>query len=301
MSIDLERRARLFRRARIGVLAVVIVYFFLPYEVQSVIPVWLLFLAALGLEVDFFVGGWLQMRRGTVREPVDRGPQARDLADLGRVEYEDLPLFPPEWYRAPGPVVEARSYRRYALEALAGLVLVAAILFYAARPHGWDAVSAADRGRAETRFSHEATLIAGHPARVECDESGERVGFVQDADGVAEVGGRIAYVTPSICNTLYQLAFEDRVRSFSGTARAIAVLAHEAWHLHGVRDEGLANCYAFQSGVELGVHLGLAEGEARSMMREQLVEPPPDLAYRVPPGCRDGGEADLHPERSAWP
>jgi hypothetical protein len=301
MSADLRRRARLQRRLRVGVLAIVVVYFFLPYEVQSVIPVWLLFLAALGLEAEFFVSGWLQMRRGTEPRPVDRGPQPRDLADLGRIEYEDLPLFPPEWYRAPAPAMEARSYRRYALEALAGLALVAGILFYAVRPHGWDAVSAADKARAEARFSREASLIAGHPARVECDTSGKHVGLVQEADGVAEIGGREAFVTPSICNTLYQLAFKGRVRSFTGTARALAVLAHEAWHLHGVGDEGLTNCYGFQSGVELGVHLGLAESEARSMMREQLAEPPPSLPYRVPPGCRNGGEYDLHPQRSAFP
>ena len=41
-SSALDRRARLHRRARIGVLAAVVGYFFLPYEVQAVIPVWLL-------------------------------------------------------------------------------------------------------------------------------------------------------------------------------------------------------------------------------------------------------------------
>jgi hypothetical protein len=166
------------------------------------------------------------------------------------------------------------------------LAVVAVILYFAVRPSGWDAVSPGDQARAEAVFSREASQIAGHPTDITCDERGEFVGFVQDADGSAEVGGRNAYLTPAICNTLYQLAFKDRVESFSGTARAIAVLAHEAQHLRGVRNEGLANCYGFQSGVQLGVNLGLSEERARRMMREQLATPPPSREYRVPSDCR---------------
>ena len=155
-------------------------------------------------------------------------------------------------------------------ETAAALAVVAGILYYASRPHGWDAVSTAHRARAEAVFSREAEKIAGHPARVVCDTSGRYVGFVQDADGLAFVGGARAYLTPAICDTLYQLAFKHRAQSFPRTARAIAVLAHESWHLEGVSNEGLTNCYAFQSGVRLGVDLGLSDGTAYSMMREQL-------------------------------
>jgi hypothetical protein len=316
LSDALQRRARAFRLARIGVLALVIGYFFLPYGVQAYIPVWLLFLAALGLEVDFFLGGYLQMRRGQPVVPShDRGPQPRDLADLGGVQPDDEPLdelllFPPEWYSLPPAApdeVEAprRSYWRYVAEAIAAVGIVAVILFFASRPQGWDAVSSAHRARAEAVFSREATTIAGHPARIRCDTSGEHVGFVQEADGVAEVGGRQAYLTPSICNTLYQLAFKHRAQSFSRTARAIAVLAHESWHLRGVRNEGLANCFGFQSGVRIGVDLGLSEGRARAMMREQLATNASDAAgnaqYLVPRGCSDRGAYDLRPAARAFP
>src|SRR5262245_59365426 len=85
----LERRARAFRRARIVVLALVVGYFFLPYGVKLWIPVWLPFLAALALEVHFFVGGYVHTRQGTGgrRAAPDRGPQPRDLADLGGDEW----------------------------------------------------------------------------------------------------------------------------------------------------------------------------------------------------------------------
>jgi hypothetical protein len=304
-SSALDRRARLHRLALVAVLALVVGYFFLPYEVQAVIPVWLLFLAALGLEVEFFVGGWRQARQGVVREVPDRGPQPRDLEELGAQpdEFEPLSLFPTDWYRAP----EAAPHRqwRYVAEAAAGLAIVAVILYFAVRPSGWDAVSSANQAKAEAALSREASLIAGHPAQVTCDDSGQQVGYVLDADGVAEVGGRQAYLIPEICNTLYQLAFKHRVQSFARTARAIAVLGHESQHLKGVRNEGLANCYGFQSGVELGVNLGLSESRARAMMREQLATNASDAAghpqYLVPSGCRDGGSEDLNPAAPGFP
>jgi hypothetical protein len=185
------------------------------------------------------------------------------------------------------------------------VALVAGILFYASRPQGWDAVRAEARARTENVLSREASLIAGHPARIGCDAKGEYVGFVQEADGLAFIGGDRAFLTPSICNTLYQLAIKHRTQGFAPTARAIAVLGHESWHLRGVRDEGLTNCYAFQSGVEIGVHLGLSEATARSMMREQLATNASDSGrntqYRVPSECHNGGSADLNPGSASFP
>jgi hypothetical protein len=294
----LERRTRLFRLGRVAVLALVIGYFFLPYSVQGWIPVWLPFLAALGLEIQFFVGG-LRKRPG-VATATNRGPQPRDLFELG---------WEPEWeddeYESQYEPAAPRLYRRHLAEGLVALAIVAGILFYASRPHGWNAVSTADQARAEAVFSREATGIAGHPARIVCDTSGLHVGIVQEADGAAPVGGNVAYLVPSLCDSLYQLRFKHRVQSFSRTARAIAVLAHESWHLHGVSDEGLTNCYAFQSGVAVGIDLGLSESRARAMMREQLATNPSDSAgdsrYLVPPGCRDGGQYDLHPGSHQFP
>ena len=295
----MQRRARLFRRGRMAVLALVIAYFFLPYSIQAVIPVWLLFLAALGLEVEFFLGGYRQAQRGQPAVELDRGPQQRDLSELGRWAW---------WESDPAIALQVDDSRFrwiHFAEAAVGIVLVAGILFYAVRPKGWDAVGSADRARTETVLSHEASLVAGHPAEIGCDTSGEYVGFVQEADGLAFVGGDQAYLTPSICNTLYQLRFKNRSEPFSHVARALAVLGHEAQHLRGVRDEGLANCYGYQSGVEIGVHLGLSEKTARAMMREQLATNASDsglnVQYRVPSGCHNGGTADLHPDAAGFP
>ena len=130
------------------------------------------------------------------------------------------------------------------------------------------------------------------------------MGVVQHADGVATVGGDRAYVTPEICLDLYRLAFEGEERG-SRTARAIAVLAHESWHLRGESDEGATECLALQSGVELGRRLGLDEGTARRMMAQQLAENSlrgaEGLEYRVSSECRDGGRVDLDPDGEAFP
>ena len=170
---------------------------------------------------------------------------------------------------------------------------------------GWDGLDQEDRAKTEALLAAEAGRIAGHEARVHCDARGETVGIVQHADGVAEVGGRNAYLTPQICYRLYQLAFKGDEGPFSQTARAIAVLAHEAWHLHGETNEGVTNCYAFQSGVTLGRRLGLSEGTAARMMRQQLADnatygrSAPE--YLVPQECRDGGRLDLVPGSSRFP
>jgi hypothetical protein len=289
----------------------VIGYFFLPYSVQAWIPVWLPFAAALGLETQFFLGGYRASRREHVDPaPVpDRGPQPRDLSELGGepwwLEEGDEDEEQKEETYEPPPLEAGRPYTRHLAEAAVAIAIVGGILFYAVRPHGWNAVSATDQARAEAVFSREAAGIAGHPARVVCDTSGRHVGIVQEADGAAPVGGQVAFVVPSLCNELYQLRFKHRVQSFSRTARAIAVLAHESWHLHGVSDEGLTNCYAFQSGVAVGVDLGLSESRARAMMREQLATNASDSAgdsrYLVPSGCRNGDEYDLHPGSNQFP
>ena len=161
---------------------------------------------------------------------------------------------------------------------------------------GWDSLSVATRTEAQDRFSQEASTIAGKPVRVRCDESGEYVGAVQHADGVATVGGDLTYLTPERCLDLYRLAFDGEVTG-SQTGRALAVLAHEAWHLRGVRNEGTAECFAFQSGVALGQRLGLSEEAAGRLMSQQLAE----NAGRKRRGRRVPGPAGLPQRRHARP
>jgi len=112
------------------------------------------------------------------------------------------------------------------------------------------------------------------------------------------------WLTPDVCYRLYRIGHAHRSAGAS-SGKAIAVFAHEAWHLHGVSREALANCYAYQSGVSVGQALGLTAGTARGLMHEQLADNPADFgatpAYVVPHGCHAGGSLDLHLDDDHFP
>jgi hypothetical protein len=296
-----------------------------PGELRERVPILVVFLLALGLEVHFLVGA---LRGGSARRP-DRSPQEidrdrygfeREPDDIVVVEDGDEEI----WLAVSDAVVddlvgydagadelepepEPRSLfaavRRFAVGLGLIVALVGAVWIVEQRS-GWDSLSGDTRGAAVARFSDEASRIAEKPVAIRCDESRDYVGAVQHADGVAVVGGDLALLTPEICDDLYRLAFEDETTG-SRTGRAIAVLAHEAWHLRGESDEATTECYALQSGVALGQRLGLDEGTARQLMRQQLTENAlrglGSLEYRVTSECRDGGRLDLDPSDGTFP
>jgi len=328
----------LVRRLRIAGIALVAAWFLVP-GLQDWIPVWVPFLAFAGLELQYLISGLRD--RGTPRRR-GRSPQETDISELGgeewlepalvRIEGEDVwlpvggrsdeevleliedarerlqrgePAYEPQPTPAARPAASGSRRLLARLEGLAVVGALAFVLFVLLPDRGWDGLDESEQARTEALLSAEAGRIAGHEARVRCDAEGKAVGVVQHADGLAEIGGSNAFLTPDICHRLHRLAFASDEGSFSQTARAIAVLAHEAWHLRGERDEGVANCFAFQSGVELGRRLGLSEDTAARMMRQQLADNATFArsapAYLVPGECRDGGRLDLDPQSSRFP
>jgi hypothetical protein len=319
---------------RVVLIVFVLAWIFGPYELRTAVPIWVPFAIALGLELNFLAGAL----RPTGPRGRDRTPQAADRERYGYPDDADELLLVREgdeelWLpyagetddeldrliaearepseETPASVPEAVAERRDLWPSIRrfvtglGVIGALAVALWIVESHtGWDAVDGDTRARAVARFSDEASRIASKPVTIRCDESRDYVGFVQHADGVASIGGDRAYLTPERCLDLYRLAFKGEVTS-SQTARALAVLAHEAWHLRGVRDEGTTECYALQSGVALGQRLGLSEGTARQMMRQQLTENalhgPGSLEYLVPGDCRDGGRLDLNPEVTQFP
>jgi hypothetical protein len=318
---------------RLGLVVFVLAWIFGPYTLQSAVPIWVPLLIALGLEVHFFVSA---MRPVEPSRP-DRGPQTLDRERYGYGEEADELLLVREgdnelWIPYAGEtddeldelIVEARERAEEeptpaavasapanllppVRSFVAGLALIAALglaFWFVESRTGWNGLDAGTRAEATARFSDEASRIAGKPVTIRCDESGDYVGAVQHADGVAVVGGELAYLTPERCLDLYRLAFKGEVRS-NRTGLAVAVLAHEAWHLRGVSDEGITECYAVQSGVELGQRLGLSRDAAERTMRRQLVEnalrSQTSAEYRIPPDCRAGGRLDLKPDVARFP
>jgi hypothetical protein len=294
---------RSIRVVRVSLLLAVVAWFFSPPDWRYAVPLWLPFVVALGLEVEFAVGGWARRGRRVSRER-GRGPQGVDLERFGW-EGEPPDDEDPAFWTSP-PVPRRRSSWPYRLAiSLAVLGFVALVAWGISIRRGWNSLDHSTQARIEHVLSQQASLIAGHPATVTCDTAGRHVGAVQEADGLAEVGGRNAWLTPAICYRLYRVIDHHDAHSFSPTGRALAVLAHESWHLHGVANEGLANCYGFQSAVTIGVRLGLSESTARALEREQLADNASDAAaapaYLVPSGCSNGGRYDLHPGSSQFP
>jgi hypothetical protein len=318
---------------RLGLVTFVLAWIFGPYELRTAVPIWLPFLIALGLEVQFFVSA---IRSAPAPGP-DRGPQSDDLEQYGYGEGEELLIVrdggeevwipysgetdeeldelierareePAEedadWAAVPESEPERlRPLRRFV--AGLGLIGTLALTFWLVESNtGWNGLDASTRAEAAERFSDEASRIAEKPVTIRCDEAGDYVGAIQHADGVAAVGGNHAYLTPERCLDLYRLAFEGEVRS-NRTGRAVAVLAHEAWHLRGVSDEGTTECYALQSGVDVGQRLGLSEERAHRLMRRELVDNArrggTSPEYLIPPDCRDGGRLDLNPDSDRFP
>jgi hypothetical protein len=317
---------------RLSLIAFVVLWLLGPDVLRSTVPVWLAFVVALGLELQFFVGALRSSPRPRPRP--DRTPQAADRARFGYAEEPAELLLVREqgeelWIPYSGesdeeldeliaaererpdwepPAADRDEVLSPALRRLlVGLAVIgglALLLWFVDRNTGWDSLSTDTRARATQRFSQEASRIAGKPVTIRCDESGKRVGAVQHSDGVALVGGNVAYLAPERCLDLYRLAFEGEITS-SRTARALAVLAHESWHLRGERDEGTTECYALQSGVDVGRSFGLSASTARQMMRQQLTENAlhggGSSDYLVPSECRDGGQLDLDPSSSRFP
>ena len=142
--------------------------------------------------------------------------------------------------------------------------------------------------------------------RVRCDDAYAFTGVGSDAAGVAFIPRALAYLEPTVCRSLYRIAFEGELGPRDGAAFAITVLAHEATHLRGIRNEAETECYALQEGVALGRRLGLDEATARALMERSWHRDLSDasvarLDYRLPAECKNGGSLDLRPDDPQFP
>ena len=127
--------------------------------------------------------------------------------------------------------------------------------------------------------------------------------------------GRVALLAPRVCSTLRglwagrrpllactQLGHGQCGSAVLRLAWAASALAHESYHLRGVRDEAAAECYGLQATALAAERLGAPAAYAERLGTYTFwnVRPPVDYGY-FSPECRDGGALDLHPTSSDWP
>ncbi len=86
-------------------------------------------------------------------------------------------------------------------------------------------------------------------------------------------------------------------------AFAVHVLSHESWHLAGVTDEGIAECYAFQTDAEVAREFGASDAQAQLIAVAMIIggSSAARPEYRPSSDCRPGGRYDLSPGTAAWP
>ena len=154
------------------------------------------------------------------------------------------------------------------------------------------------------RLAEVASEIALRDVRVRCQGA---VGAALDVtweDGSVwfDASGEPADVTDlkrHVCKRLS--AFPD-VADDDIIVRAMNTLAHESWHLAGVRNEATAECYAVQTIEFTAKRLGADPPRARQLALAFVVT----QYERMPSSyqseeCRDGGELDLRRDSPVWP
>jgi len=282
--------------ARAAALVVVVAWLFVE-DVRAWLPLWLPLVLLGATELEFVLRGRGQRpgRRAVVGRP---GPEDADLGFGEFVEDED-------GYRYVPPPPRPPRGRRVGW--LVGAAAAAVVVFLAARNDRaatWQGLSEDDRAQAEARFESEARQIAGRPVRVRCDDGYAFTGAGSDTLGVAFPARALAYLDPSICRALRDVAAGDE-RGERGV-EAVIVLAHEAVHLRGERREGVTECLALQEAVPLATRLGLDEERARPLVRAATERRLAErnvirAAYALPTSCRDGGALDRSPGDGRFP
>jgi hypothetical protein len=176
-----------------------------------------------------------------------------------------------------------------------------------------------DRKSDEAALAKIAGVIAGHEVKVSCPgtlakitEIGAEDGSVAfTADGHPTSEAKLSSGTCARLRGLMHGKAGDldclRVAphcpgDVEEAAIAVNVLSHEAWHLAGVREEAIAQCYALQTNAATAVRLGATPEDAEAVATFVLRDVQPALPsdYRSA-DCHDGGPLDLHPDRGNWP
>ena len=184
---------------------------------------------------------------------------------------------------------------------------------------GWGLAMRHDRLANEERLSAIASGIAGRAVEVRCPGPIRRIG-PDTVAGSVHVGGdgrlpgetRLSTATCAELDALAegrrepQLACAARSSScgddVQGLAWAVNTVGHEAFHLRGVLDEGVAECYAMQTLASTAQRLGATPAQAHNLAVLHFETSPERKPgqYRAG-GCANGDRLDLRPADPVWP
>ena len=148
----------------------------------------------------------------------------------------------------------------------------------------------------ESRLGAVASSIAGRSVSVRCDDLSDLHDRVEPG-GVVQFSGDTpadyARIRPDMCAQLGRVG-RDHGAGGGVEARAVDVLAHESFHLRGVKNEAGAECYAVQFISRVARGLGATPANAELLHRLALHAYPYHPPAYLSPECRPGGRLDLH-------
>ena len=193
--------------------------------------------------------------------------------------------------------------------------LLAALLLIAGAHAALGFARHEQRVREQDQLAEIASELAGRSVGVRCPSflsSLVRVrtegGYVKfDGDGNPEAHTVLA---PETCKALRHPDRTDFACIGRGdctfkqfkVAWALHTLAHESFHLRGIAEEAVAECYALQNTAFVAERLGLDTATAQHVQTWAYLKGYPNEPdeYRSEE-CRDGGELDLRPGSPGFP
>lgn len=195
--------------------------------------------------------------------------------------------------------------RSLALVLLALLTVLTVLLHHSA---------AAQAKPGDLRLSSIASELARRHVTIRCEgRAGALTGAGGESGRTQFVGNKpasVSYLQAGICQTLH--AYARTVKAGQSCALpceepleiawSLNTLAHESYHLAGVRNEAQTECYALQAIDFVARTLGASPTQAGVLAAYSFDQ----LPRRMPPEysspeCRNGGGFDLRPDSAVWP
>jgi len=166
----------------------------------------------------------------------------------------------------------------------------------------------------DLRLSAIASELARRHVTIRCEGLSGALTGAQGESGRTGFSGNkpasVSYLQEGICLTLHaytrtvkagQTCVLPCVRPLE-IAWSLNTLAHESYHLAGVRNEARTECYALQAIDFVARRLGASREQAQALASFSFDQ----LPRRMPPEysspeCHNGGMYDLRPGSAVWP
>lgn len=178
---------------------------------------------------------------------------------------------------------------------VAGVLVITALI-------AWS-VEVAHHQRQHLATEALAVLSNVEGATADCERYTEELFNVKQSTGyVYYDGSNVAHLKRDLCHNLWDYAHGGQENPSDAQILAVHVVAHEAQHINGIREESVAECTAVQLNHLIAEALGATSEQARELQRRYFVEQYPyQHSDYLSAACSEGGALDIFPDRTDFP